>query len=184
MLVGGDGEAFEASLVDVPHAGRAMMRVPALRMRERQPAKEVGHLLVLPLAWPDDEVPMVPHQRIAEDPQRHALEGFRQQGVEGREIGFLFEQPQPAIGPIEDMVGVAAYNGPRTPWHRRDRITGQPSPSRNDSRPLYFLSLYFLLFSLYSPGGIDSRPLKKVPLFLPLKKVCPSIEDGKREDAE
>ena len=91
MLVGGDGKAFEAPLINVPHAGRAVMRMPALGMREGEPAKEVGDLLVLPLARPDDEVPMVGHHGVGEDAQRHAVEGFDDQVVEGGETCILLK---------------------------------------------------------------------------------------------
>ena len=48
MLVAGDGKRFEAALIDVAHAGRAVVGVPALGVGDRQRAKEIGDLL----AWP------------------------------------------------------------------------------------------------------------------------------------
>ena len=117
MFVGGDGKALEATLIDVAHARRAVVRVPALRMRDREPAKEFGNLLVLPLPGPDHKVPMVAHQRVAEDPQRHTLEGLGEHLLEGGEIGLLLEQSQPSIGSIEHMVRITTHDGASTPRH-------------------------------------------------------------------
>ena len=127
MLVGGDRKRLEAALVDVAHAGRAVMGVPALRVGDGEPAEEFGDLLVLPLPRPDDEVPMVAHQRVAEDSQRNSLVGFFDHPLEGGEVGRLFEQPQPAIGSIEHMVRITTHDGSSTARHADDPTASGPS---------------------------------------------------------
>ena len=67
------------------------MGVPTLGMREREPTKEFGDLAVLTLPGPNDEVPMVGHHRIAENPQWHAFIRLHQQLFEGREIALFLE---------------------------------------------------------------------------------------------
>ena len=91
MLVGGDWKRLEAALINVPHAARMMMGVPALGVRHRQPAKKFRNLLILTLPGPNHEMPMVRHHDIAENPQRHALVGFGDRLLEGREIGVFSE---------------------------------------------------------------------------------------------
>jgi hypothetical protein len=75
-------------------------------MGDGQPAKELRHLLVLTLLGPKHEVPMVAHQRVAHDPQRDALDGLGDQGIERGEVGRLLKQAEPPIGPVEHMVRV------------------------------------------------------------------------------
>ena len=78
MLVGFDGKRLESSLVDVSHTDGAVMDVPTKRVGDGQPAKEFGHLLMLTLLGPDDKVPVVAHQRVAEDSKRNTLESLGQ----------------------------------------------------------------------------------------------------------
>jgi hypothetical protein len=130
-----DRKRFEPTLVDVSHPGRAMMGMIALRMGDSQPAEEIGNLRVLALLRPDDEVPMVAHQCIAENPQRHTLVGFGQHLFKRGKVGFLLEQPQLAIGSIEHMVNVAAENGTSAPWHA-GKLSNHLQRVKNDSRPL------------------------------------------------
>jgi hypothetical protein len=108
VLVAGDGKRFEPSLIHVPHATRAVMGVPALSVRDGQPTEKLRNRAIFIPPGPDDEVPMVAHDDVSENPQRHAPVRFGDDRVECGEIGILLEQPQSAIGPIENVVDISA----------------------------------------------------------------------------
>ena len=44
-----------------------MMRMPALRMRDRDPAEHLGAFAILLLPRPDEEMPMIGHEAIGCD---------------------------------------------------------------------------------------------------------------------
>lgn len=91
MLVGRERKRFEPALVAVAHAGGAVLGIEAQGMGDRVPAEEVGDLCVLPLLGPVDEMPVVGHERVAENAYRQTLVGFGQKVLRGGEIGHFFE---------------------------------------------------------------------------------------------
>ena len=126
VVVAGDRERLEAALINVAHAGGAVMGVEPLRMRDRQPAKELRNLLVPTAAGPDDEMPVVAHQHVGQNPQGDPLVGFEQNLLEGGEIGVLLEQPQPPVRSIEHVVSITADNGPSAPGHAHNVTNPAP----------------------------------------------------------
>ena len=65
--------------------------------------------------------------------ERHALKRLRRQGIERSEIRVFLEQPQPAIGPIQDMARIPTHNRPiLAAACNKPNVLGVV---KNDSRP-------------------------------------------------
>src|SRR5436190_23303676 len=124
-----------------------MMGMPALRVRVRQPAEEVGDLRIVSASGPDDEVPVIGHHDISQDAQRYALLRFEQHFLKSLEIRLLAKQAQPAIGPIEHMIGVASDDRSCTAWH-----------GRNLPNPTHPVKSMIPVPLNYSIGHLDQRP--------------------------
>ena len=108
MVVLLNRERLESALIDVPRAGRMPVGVPALRMGQRQPADESRQVAVL--ARPNDQMPMIRHDAVSEQPHRNSVERFVKHPFERFEIAVLLEQWQTLIGPIEGVINVAAVS--------------------------------------------------------------------------
>lgn len=157
MRIRGNREGLEASLVDMSHPCGAVMGVPALGVRDSEPAKELGDLVVFALSRPDDEVPVIAQEHVSQDSERHAFTGLCQNLLEGGKIRILLEQAEPAIRPIEHMVHITADNRSRTSGHSVNLPPSTIPVNRNDSRPLYFTQL--ILEGTIGQKGLQSPQL-------------------------
>ena len=103
----------------------------------------VATLLVCAAAalGPDDKMPMVGHDDIAENAQWHAGVGLGDDLLKGGEVGILFEQPQPTVGPIEHMVNVAADDRPGCSGHADNLAAAADRVNYRFASPLNFLEL-------------------------------------------
>lgn len=66
MLITLHGKRLEAPLIDRPGSSRVMVGVPALGMGDRDPAQHFGQLAIVP--WPEQQMSMIGHQAIRDDP--------------------------------------------------------------------------------------------------------------------
>ena len=62
---------FEAPLIQMPAARRVPMRMPALGVRQRQPGHEPRQVAIS--ERPQNEMPVIGHEAIREQPHRDAL---------------------------------------------------------------------------------------------------------------
>ncbi len=76
-----NGEALESTLVDVVGAGGLLMGVEAHGVGGGDPAEELAHRAVL--GGPQDEVPVIRHQLVAEQLRWISLESFAENLLEG-----------------------------------------------------------------------------------------------------
>jgi hypothetical protein len=85
------------------------VRVPALRVGERQPAHEPRQVAVA--VGPDQEVEVVGHQAIAE--QAHPMQSHRfgQDAFEGQVVAIIVEDGEPGIGAVQGVVDQSAFCG-------------------------------------------------------------------------
>jgi hypothetical protein len=67
----------------MPEPGRVVVRVPTLRVRQGQPPQEFRFLAILAGPGPDDHVPVIGHDAVSQDKQRHAQERLFQDAIEG-----------------------------------------------------------------------------------------------------
>ena len=79
----------QTALVNVTHAKRAVMGMPTHGVRDGQPTKELGDFVILPPLGPDDKMPVVSHQGVGQDSQRHPFEDLGEDPFEGLEVGGL-----------------------------------------------------------------------------------------------
>ena len=93
--------------------------LPSLRVREGQPAHEVGQLPLF--SRPQHEVPVVGHQAPVQDADRHPLVRLDQDALEGDKVLVLLEQPQPAVGPVEHVIHQPAGDPSCDAGHGRER---------------------------------------------------------------
>ena len=91
------------------------MGVPALRVRHGEQAHELRKLAIL--ARPQDNVPMVGHQTIAEHADGQALIDLIEPPLEAEVILVLEEHPIPRHGPVEHMIRKPARIDASSPGH-------------------------------------------------------------------
>ena len=103
VLVLLDGERFESPLPDV--AGGLVVLVVAADVRREQPLHPAGQIAIL--ARPEDQVKMIRHQAISEQPHRHDIVGGGEEADECLIIGRLVKHPLTGISAAEDVVAVA-----------------------------------------------------------------------------
>lgn len=72
-----NGNRFEPALIDWPCSSGSVEAVPPERMRYRKAPHELAHLL--DRCWPQNEVPMVRHDAVAQKPHRHFLGQLEQE---------------------------------------------------------------------------------------------------------
>jgi hypothetical protein len=100
------GEGFEASLIKVPSSGGRAMSVPALHMRERYQAYEIGETPVL--LRPQNKVPVIRHQTPSKNTHGNTVLNIREDALESQVVRILFEYGQACVGTIKDVVYVPA----------------------------------------------------------------------------
>ncbi len=133
MLIGLNGEGFEAALIDGTRACCLMLDMPALRMGHGDPAEDFRELSIL--AWPEEEVPVIGHEAIGGDANAKGSVGFRQNGLKGHVIGRGFKQWESAHPTVQNMIGEVAGSKARTTWHRESCIRLIIGLSRKETRP-------------------------------------------------
>src|SRR5688500_10390714 len=101
----------------MPHARGPVMGMPTLRMGQREPAEEFGHLGILSLLGPDRKMPVIAHHNVAQNAQRNALKGFGDDLLESSTVDRLAEKPRPSRGSMEHVVHVTANKGPGASGH-------------------------------------------------------------------
>ena len=115
VLIPGDGEGLEPPLVDVAGAGRLAVRMPSLRVRERQPAHEARELPI-PLG-PEHQVEVVRHHAVGKQPRPVAPDRLAEDTNEGVVVSRVLKDPQPAVGAIQGMIDDTAFGGSKRSSH-------------------------------------------------------------------
>ncbi len=82
------------------------MSVPALHMRERYQAYEIGEAPVL--LRPQNQVPVIRHQTPRKNTHGNTVLNIREDALERQVVRILFEYGQACVGTIEDVVYVPA----------------------------------------------------------------------------
>lgn len=126
MFVFLNRKRFESALIDVPIADGMPVRVPPLRMGQRQPPDKPRQFSVL--ARPHDQMPVIWHKAVGQQPRVDAFDGLGQDFLEGIVICLAFEQVHPRIPAVKNMINVPAIGGSVRPSHRFQDT--EPRPSR------------------------------------------------------
>jgi hypothetical protein len=85
------------------------MGVPPLRVGERQPTDELRQLAILPR--PDDEVPVIRHETVREQPSPGPLDRFGEDVLERFVIPILFKDGHPRVGAVQHVINVPTLSG-------------------------------------------------------------------------
>src|SRR5262245_12292878 len=72
---------------------------------------------------PEEEMKVVGHQAVAENPHRQAFAGRLKEGDEGDVVRFLVEDVGPGVAAIEDVVAPTTERGASCARHGVKRIT-------------------------------------------------------------
>ena len=99
-----DGERFESPLPDV--AGGLVVLVVAADVCREQPLHPAGEIAVL--ARPEDQVKMVRHQAVTQEPHRNDFVGGVEETDEGLIIRPLVKHPLPGVPATENVVTISA----------------------------------------------------------------------------
>ncbi len=97
-------ETFEAALIDMAASQRMVMSMPTHGMGLREPLRE-GREFPLP-PRPNDEVPMIGHQAIGEQPGRMRLQRLAQHAFKGLVVAIFLKQRQARNGPVQHVIDV------------------------------------------------------------------------------
>lgn len=106
MLIGLDRKGFEAALIDRACSGGVVMGMPALRMRDCDPAEDFRKLPVLP--GPEKQVPMIRHKAIGGDADLGVGVGLGENLFKGGVISGCLEERESSDAAIQDMIGEVA----------------------------------------------------------------------------
>src|SRR5277367_1271365 len=108
MFLALDRKAFEAALIEVAIADRAVRHAPAHGVGVRQPAEEIGHLGVG--RRPHDEMPVVAHHAPGKNWERDAFVGLDHYPFKSGEVRVPAKHGHAARRPVEDVVDVAFWS--------------------------------------------------------------------------
>ena len=111
---------LEPPLIDVAIAESSLGPHPTCGVRYREPLKEQAQLAIR--IRPHDKMPMVGHQAITADPQRHFGQRFGQRLFECFVVARLAERPHPPHATIEDMVSKSTWSDTHGSGHRHSLI--------------------------------------------------------------
>jgi hypothetical protein len=96
-------------------AGRSVVRMPPLGVRHGEPAHEPGEVAIL--AGPEQDVEVVGHQAVSQQPHVTAHHRLREDALECRIFLVGLEDSQPGIGPIQGVVDEATFRRSSWSWH-------------------------------------------------------------------
>ena len=82
------------------------MGVPALSVRQGQPADELRQLSIVP--GPDDQMPVIAHHAVSQEPRLRPFDRLGQDGFEGLVIGVFLENRHSRVGAVQDVINVTA----------------------------------------------------------------------------
>jgi hypothetical protein len=90
MRIGLHRKRFEAALIHRAGPGGVMMRMPALRMRDGNPAEDLGEFSIL--TRPEEEMPVIGHQAVGGDADLGLCVGFGENLLKGGVVSGLFKE--------------------------------------------------------------------------------------------
>lgn len=119
MLVILHWERFEPSLVDGAGTCGLEVSVPSLGVCQRKPSHELGDLVVVSQPRPIDQMPVVRHQTVGQDPDRLAVVSFLKHTLKRFVIRITFEEPFAPDRSVQHVVDHPSDNRTSSPGHHR-----------------------------------------------------------------
>ena len=112
--------------------------MPALRVRHREPAHELGQVAVFP--GPEDQVPMIGHDTIPEQADGDPILSVDQNADEGVVIAWFLKDLVPRHGAIQHVVDIAASSMAKASKHAIN-VEDEVVAKRTTPDPFLFLCL-------------------------------------------
>jgi len=109
------GEAFVRPLIQVPAALAVAVAVPSPHVRGGQPLHEPAQFAVL--SRPQQQVPVVSHQAVCQQPDRDLFQRRFQHAFEGSVVAFVVEQVAPVVAAVETVEDDATGGDSGLPRH-------------------------------------------------------------------
>ena len=129
MIVLLDRKRFESPLINRTAARRVVMRMPALRVGDRQPSHVFRQVLIA--HWPEHQVPMIGHQTETQQTHRDVLASFFEHVLKGGIVVVRAEDLLSTDGAVKDVKDVPTGTESRTSRHgwdlQEDLSTTPPS---------------------------------------------------------
>src|SRR3990172_2393641 len=85
------------------------MSVPTLRVRQREPADELGQLAIA--SWPNQHVPMIGQHAVGQQSRFGPFNGLPQHLLERLVVPVVLEDCHPRVRAVQDVVNVASLGG-------------------------------------------------------------------------
>lgn len=80
-----------------------MMGMPALCMRDGDPAEDLGEFPIM--SGPEEEMPVIGHQAVGGDAKLGLSLGFGENCLKGGVVSGLLKERQPAHATVQDVIG-------------------------------------------------------------------------------
>ena len=99
---------LESPLIKVPGTRRFTMSVPSLRVSQRQPADKPRQLIIF--LRPHDQMPVISHQAIGQQPCSRPSHRFLKHGFECDEIFILRKDRAPRVRTVQNMINPTTWS--------------------------------------------------------------------------
>jgi hypothetical protein len=90
-------------------AGSVVMGVPPLGVGQGQPLHELGQVPIAP--GPEQEVEVIGHQAVSQQPHIEPGHGFGQDPFERGEIAVVVEDSESGVGSVQSVIDKSALSG-------------------------------------------------------------------------
>ena len=97
---------FESPLIKMTRPSRFAMRVPPLRVSQRQPANKARQLIIV--LRPHHQVPVISHQTIRKQPRSGSSHGFLKYPLKCSEVFILRKDRHPRVRAVQHMINPTA----------------------------------------------------------------------------
>ncbi len=115
MRIGLDRKRFEVALIHRAGSGGVMKGMPALRMRDGDPAEHLGELAVM--TRPEQQMPVIGHQTISGDANLSLGMSFGEDLFKSGVVSGLFKKRQLSHATVQHMIGVVSRSKAWAAWY-------------------------------------------------------------------
>ncbi len=115
MLIGLHRERFEAALIQEAGPGGVMMRMPPLRMRDGDPAQDLGEVAIM--SRRKQKMPVIGHQTVGGDADSGLGLGFGENFLKGGVVHGLLNEREASHTTVQLVRGEVSNRKAWATWH-------------------------------------------------------------------